>query len=113
MAVKNMVKVGIPGEKDELAWEIRDELSASGNGNTILVPDGIDGIAISVEPTTAQAKFQYTMSTLAEVLSGNAVWYDSDTGLSSVNYNDVIFPCTAIRLVQSGAGSSILNARAQ
>jgi hypothetical protein len=115
MAYKEMQVAPIKdgGEKG-FRFEYEESLSAAGDGNSILIPDDIQNVSIAVEPGGgSQVKFQYTLDKVETVKSGSPVWHDSDTGLSSSAYTDVLYPCTAVRLVQSGAGTSKIKVIAQ
>lgn len=101
------------GDSHLKSFEYSDSLAAAGNGNSIIIPDDIQNIAIAIKPTGCNVKFQYTVDSVSEVKAGTEEWFDSDLGLVAVDTSDVLYPCTAIRLVQSGAGSSIIKVRAQ
>jgi hypothetical protein len=115
MAVKEMnvapTKEG--GDVGLKAFEAKDELAAPGNGESILIPDDVKTISVTVEPTGATAKVQTTTNSVAEVKAGTETWVDWDLGAVAVDTNDTADPVTAMRLVQIGAGSSIMTMRAQ
>lgn len=115
MAYKEMKTANVKdGGGREFAFEILEELEADGNGDAILIPDDIKQIAVTVVPTTATAKVQTTTDPIGVVKSGTGItWVDWDSGEVSAATQDVCTPVTAIRLVQVGAGSAKMSARAQ
>lgn len=116
MAYTNMdvapVKDG--GEKG-FGFEYSESLSSAGNGVTVLIPDDIQNVTVHVLPAGgASGKVQFTLSDVSIVKIGIGInWIDWDAGLVSSSETDVLFPVTAIRVVQSGAGTVDLEVRAQ
>jgi len=96
------------GDVHRKSFEAEDSKAAAGNGLSILIPDDITSVLIMVKPTTCTAKFQWTPDSVASVKADTCEWYNSDDGLVAVDTPDVIYRCTAVRLVQVGAGSSII-----
>lgn len=116
MAILSMTQVPVQGEASDLAWQASDALAGAGNGKAIIIPDGVNTVAVTVVPSGgASAKVQATtdLINLVEQESASVVWVDWDAGLVSANTQDYCVPVTAIRLVQSGAGASTLSVRAQ
>ncbi len=116
MAWKNMnlapTKDG--GEKG-FAFEAEDNLATVTDGTTIMIPDDVQNINVDVGVAGgASAKVQYTNSTVSIVKAGSAeVWKDWSAGPVAITTDDVFYPCTAIRLVQTIAGTCTLTVRAQ
>jgi len=107
MAIINMTAAGVKGERDELKWEADQDLDAAGNGSAIILPRGINGASVTVvSDGAASAKVQASTSALADIDKATAVWVDWDAGAVLVNTQDYVKPCTAIRLVQAGAGAT-------
>ena len=110
MTVNSTKDTGAPGR----SLEYTDTLAAAGNGNSILTPDDVHGITITLV-TTAQAKVQTCNNSHTEVMVGvGLTWDDWDYGLiSATTQTDPFYPVTAFRMVQVGAGSSKMQMRAQ
>src|SRR6056297_3278798 len=83
------------------AWEYKEELSSSGNGDSIIVPVNIQNISVSLKAASAEGKVQYTMSTISEIEAGSALWHDWDSGAVTSNTDEFIKPVSAIRQVNS------------
>ena len=116
MSIARMERVPVDGEASELAWQYEDSLSGAGNGAAIIIPDGVNKISVTAIPAGGcSVKVQATTDKINDVEQEKATvdWVDWDIGLSATTAQDVSDPCTAIRLVQSGAGSSELKVRAQ
>lgn len=101
------------GDIKRKRFEAKDELAAASNGVSILIPDDIRGISVTVEPTGCTVKVQATTNSVAEVKAGTETWIDWDLGAVAIDTNDTCDPVTAIRMVQIGAGSSVLTMVAQ
>lgn len=103
------------GDVQLRAFEKEMSLDAAGNGKAVIIPDDIQNVLITIEPSGGcQAKYQWTNDSVYNVKQDlSVVWYDSDDGLVGSNTPDNIYPCTAIKLVQSGVGSSKMKVRAQ
>jgi hypothetical protein len=115
MAYKNMnVAPTRDGGEKGFAFEATDSLAAVSNGVSILIPDDINNINVVVELAAgASAKVQYTNNTVSEVKAGTETWIDWGAGAIAITTDDVFYPCTAIRLVQTFAGTCTLKVRAQ
>ena len=112
MSLQYMKSADVP-ESEGLPFEGSLSLSGAGNSNWIVIPNGVQTIAVTVTPTTATAKVQTTTDTIATLEASGEVAVDWDAGEVSSSTQDVCSPVTAIRLVQVGAGSSIMTVRAQ
>jgi len=96
------------------AFELTEELSAPGNGDWILVPDEVQNISVTAQGAGgATARVETTTSSYADVLDDVAVAVIWANGEVTDATSDSAFPCTAIRLVQTGAGTAKLSVRAQ
>ena len=116
MAIIQMDKEGVQGETGEYAWEASESLAAAGNGSAIIMPRGIAGASVTViSDGAASAKVQATTSKINDVTQEKATvkWVDWDAGAVLVNTQDYVMPCTAIRLVQAGAGATSILVHAQ
>ena len=102
------------GAKNLKAFEATDHLDAPGNGTAILIPDDVRYIGVLSKPTGCETKTQYSNDLVSEVKAGTADWYDVWwLGFWDEDEWLPLFPVTAVRLVQNGAGSSDLRVRAQ
>lgn len=106
------VEVGVQGAR---AYEKQVNLSSAGNSDWILIPRDIQKITVSVVPGGgASGKVQTTTDTVAVVKAGVAeTAVDWDSGLVASAKSDSCDPVTAIRFVQSGAGTVKGTVRAQ
>jgi hypothetical protein len=115
MGYKFMQPVSINTQNQtQRAFEHKEELSAASSSDWIIVPDDIRGVSVSVSASGgATARAETTTSLYKDVISDTAqpeTWPSGEvTTITSQNAH----PCTAIRLVQTGAGSSIMTLRAQ
>lgn len=80
----------------------------------IMIPNCINQVALQVEAFDgAEARFDFTCSTVSNVKDNNATWVAGMSATATVG-GDVIFPCTAVRLaLTNAAGYAILSVRAQ
>jgi hypothetical protein len=115
MAILSMTQVPVQGEASELAWEAEDSLAGAGNGKAIIVPDGVNQLAVTLAITSGSAKVQTTTDKINAVEQEKATvtWVDWDAGEVSATRADVCAPVTALRLVQTTAGATALKVRAQ
>ena len=98
----------------KFAFEYSETLVAPGNGTSILVPAGVATVSVQVDfSNNGTGKVQTTVSSVAIVKAGTAIWGDWDAGTVSTHYEDVCVPVTAVRLVQVGTGSATISVRAQ
>lgn len=102
------------GGEDAFAFEASDHLEAPGNGIAILIPDDIGTVVVVMKPTGCEVNVEFTLDSVSEVKAGAAEWLPSWWG-GDVDDDtvDIFWSCTAIRLVQVGAGTSDLRVRAQ
>jgi hypothetical protein len=94
------------------AWEYKDELSSSGNGDSVIIPVNVANIAISYEVDSGEGKIQYTMSTIEEIEAGSALWHNWDSGDVTSNSEEFFKPVSAVRQVNA-SGTTTMRIRAQ
>ena len=113
MAIVNMTQAKVDKyENNEKAWEYEDSLAAPSNGNTVLVPAGINGISVTLDITAGSGKIQTTTDLLATVKTGTPVWIDWPLGVVAADTQDWVRPVAAIRQVNA-AGTTKMKLRAQ
>ena len=115
MAIKLMTKVGAEGERNEISWEYEDSKTGAGDGDTIIIPTGIDSIMITLVPSSANCKIQTTTDKLGDVQNdkSSVTWVDWPLGNVTSTVQDSLDPVTAIRQVVNSGTSSKLKVRAQ
>ena len=117
MAIVNMTNVGVKGEKGQFAWEYEDDVSSVTEGDTIIIPGGVVGIAVTLDIGAAcTAKVQTTTDKIQDVINEKATvtWVDWDAGAVIADTQDYCKPVTAIRLVQTiGTNKTKMKLRAQ
>ena len=115
MATVEMTIVTLSGRnvEDEYGYEYEDTLAGGGNGDWILIPVDVRSVAVTCSAVGTTAKVQTTTDLVASVEADTAVGVDWDDGAISSATSGSCVPPTAIRLVQTGAGSSKLTVRAQ
>ena len=113
MAYEEMQVAPTKGEEKKSAYEKLISLAAAGNSAWVLIPRGISFITYVVSVAGVTAKVQFTNSLVSTVKSGSPVAIDWPPGDVAVNTSDASRPVTAARLVQTGAGTSKLEVRAQ
>ena len=99
--------------KGSAIYESAETLSAPADGDTILLPDEsgrMDSVMVSLVVTAGGGKVQYTISNRADVIAGNAVWYDWDAGAVVANTTDVMYHVSAVRQVNT-SGTTKLEVR--
>ena len=117
MAWKNMDVAPINiGDQKSVAFEYQEILTAPGDGVSVLLPDEIRWFSTTMSFTGgATGKIQWTTDLVSVVKSGAGItWEDSWWGEADETYTD-LYPgvLTAIRIVQTGAGTMKVTMRAQ
>ena len=113
MAIVYMNRVDFSSTKysaegyNQRRFEFNESKAAAGNGNTIVIPPNIKGIAVTLEITAGNGKVQATTSSLADVLAGAEVWVDWSKGAITATAQDYVMPCTALRLVNISGTTKI------
>ena len=92
-------------------YELFLEMNEEGESDIIQIPNRVQSVAIQLKAEDgAQVKFQYTMYPLSKI--DEAVWQDGNE-LTATTFTDVVFPVSAIKLIQVGAGKTQIAIRAQ
>ena len=94
------------------AWEYEDTLSSAIDGSSVIVPENIKNLSVTLQISAGSGKVQTTTSKLEDVLNNNAVWVDWDNGVVTSTTQDSCVPITAIRQVNV-SGTTKLLVRAQ
>lgn len=99
---------------NSVAYEIEENLIAASNSDSILIPGGIQNIAVTISFTGgATGKVQTTTDKINTVKNGSPDWVDWDIGVVGATRQDVSVPVTAIRAVQVTPGTMKMTARVQ
>ncbi len=102
------------GEMKVFAHEMELSLSAIGNSKWIIIPSGITLIACTLEVLEdSKGKLQATTDLISRIKDGTAVGIDWDIGESFFNQQDLCEGASAVRLVQTLAGSTKITVRSQ
>ncbi len=102
------------GRDRKFAYEQEVSLIANGNSDWILIPEDVSSVAVTLLVSGGgKGKVQATTHSISDVIADVAIGIDWDFGEVDVNTQDVGFPPTAIRLVQTFAGTVSLKVRAQ
>ncbi len=80
-------------------WEYEDILKSPGSGDWILIPSHIQSVSYTFKVTGGSGKIQFTTDKIDVVKNGTPEPIDSDDGIVTTIATDVIFPVTAIRIV--------------
>lgn len=110
--MENMKKVSVQGESHKHAWEFKEILSSSGNGEWVLIPAGVEGVSETLKIAAGEGKIQRTTSPIADIENSIEVAIDWDKGSIVATDTDVSYPSTAIRQVNV-SGTTTLLLRAQ
>jgi len=114
MAYVNMDKAPVDiGENTKFAFEKTITLSSAGNSSWVMIPKGVQRIVVTIIPTTATGRVEASSDTVNEVKTGTPTAVSWDLGDVSVTTQDWCYPPTALRCVQTGAGSVVMKIRAQ
>ena len=106
MASKTMTKTRFP-KTAKYVREFSESLSSPGNGDSVLIPRGAQSILISLKITSGEGKVQYSNSSIASVKADTAEWTDWDAGSVTSDTDDVLYPVTAIRVVNT-SGTTLM-----
>jgi len=103
------------GGDREYAFEYSQSLSGAGSTKDILIPDDIQNILVTAEGAGGATVVVYsTVDRVATVKSGTGVtWLTWSAGSISTATGTSFGPVTAIRMTQTGTGTSKLAVRAQ
>ena len=108
----NKIASQVNAESDEFSFEHSDQLTSPGNGPWVLIPNGIDNIAVTLSISAGSGKVQITNDLDATVRTGAPVAVDWPLGGVSGTVEDSCKPVTAIRQVNY-SGTTTLSMRAQ
>ena len=110
MAVATMSKDYVD---DGYAYTYDESLTGVGNGTDILIPPGARDVAVTVK-ASGGAKAQATVDDSATVVAGSATYIDWPPSAVTTETSSILSPAsTAVRLVQTVAGTSSIKVRAQ
>lgn len=117
MPIAYMQRVTIPDYEnriDNKGFEYQETLTSSGNGDSVIIPDCVSKISVTLEITGGgSGRIQATTNLLQDVLDdNNVVWIDWDNGVVAASTQDAMEPATAIRVVNV-SGTTRIMARAQ
>lgn len=99
--------------KGDAIYEAKETLESASTGNTILLPDGTGRfrkILVAFILTAGGGKFQFTYSNRADVIAGDAVWFDSADGAVVASITDELYHVSAIRQINT-SGTTTLEIR--
>ena len=104
----------IGGEETLSSFETHETLDTPTNGDWILIPTGVQSVAVTLDATSGSGKIQVSSDSLYDITNDTATKVkDWDAGLLTGTLdNDVFFPCTAIRQVNI-SGTTSIGVRAQ
>lgn len=116
MAIAYMTRVTIPKYEnriDQYGFEYEETLDSAGNGNSVLIPDVVRNIGVTLQVLSGTGKIQTTTNKVQDVIDdNNVVWVDWDSGVVSTTTQDSCSPVTALRMVNV-SGEQRLLMRAQ
>ena len=88
-------------------------LAAAENGEAIFIPPGARDVAVTVT-ASGGAKAQATVDDSAAIAAASATYIDWPDGVVTTETSSILSPAvTAVRLVQTVAGTSTIKVRAQ
>ena len=114
MAIKYMDLVTIPhykaGRIDDIGYQYdTGSIIESGNGDSIIIPDNISEIAVTLYIDSGEGKVQTTTNLIIDVISGTGIiWVDWDAGSVTSTTQDSCVPVTAIRMVNTSGTTRLL-----
>jgi hypothetical protein len=102
------------GAANHFAFEYEGNLAAGGDGDSVLLPDEIQGFSVTVSFTGGGTGYvSTTTDTIDKVKAGTAVWVAWPEGTIAATHQDYARPCTAIKMTQVAAGTMKMTVRAQ
>lgn len=118
MIIKNMSNAKAPaGGEAGWGFDHLEELAAAGTSGIIIVPEDVQNLSVTLKVTGDGSTIVYTTTDrLNDVKSDVAglVWVPWSLGAVHDDVKSTTFyPVTAIKMVQTGTGSSRLTIRAQ
>lgn len=104
----------IEGGGKAVAFETTLSLAAAGSSDSILIPDDVQSVSITASAIGTTTNVYSTTSSIAAVKADSGVtWIAWTAGAIASATGAVYNPVTAIKMIQTGAGSSKLEVRAQ
>jgi hypothetical protein len=106
--VKMVAGPGYGEGQQKVSWEYEETLSAVAVGKKVLIPHGVNNIAVTISFTgSALGKISTTTEKIDVVKAGTAdIWIDWPTGATGTNATASLDPCTAIRVECTNAGTA-------
>lgn len=102
------------GGLKSFAFEYEENLSSPGNGESLLIPDDIASIVVTVSFSGgASGRVEATSDKLQTVKDDLSKWVSWVSGDVSITTQDVAYPPTSLRMVQLSAGTMKMTVRAQ
>lgn len=113
MAIVYMTSVNVStydSQIKNIAYEYdTGDKAVAGNGDTIIVPNNIDHLNVTLEITAGSGKVQSTNNKLADVISDtDVVWVDWLLGTITSTAEDSCTPPTALRMVNATGTTRML-----
>ena len=101
-------------QRNTLGYDYSEELSAAGNGDTVIIPETITGISVTLEVTAGAGKIQASTTPVSEIIAteASAVWVDWDNGEVTATTQDRVSPVSALRVVNA-SGTTKMTLRGQ
>lgn len=102
------------GEK-ESSFEKTIILAGAGDTASIMVPDDVQNVIVTAQAAGGATATIYTSTDLVSIVkSGSGItWIQWAAGAVTTATGGSFFPVTAIKMTQTGAGSSAISIRAQ
>jgi len=106
----------VPDLYGQFSYQYTDSLSAAGSGKSILIPAGVHSVAVTAQAAGGGTSVIVYTSTdsLAVVEADSAVtWIAWAAGAITTATASTFYPVTAIKIIQTGTGTSSITVRAQ
>ena len=112
--IELMTKIAnqINAEKDEYSFEYSSTLVNAGEGPWVLVPNGVDSVAVTLAVSAGEGKIQISNDLDSVIRNSIPVSVDWPLGSVVSTVEDVCSPVSAIRQVNI-SGTTTLQMRAQ
>lgn len=98
------------------SFEASADLIASGETPAIIIPDIQGCVTITVTPAGGASVSVYSTTSPVEIIKNdysNVVWIEWAAGVVTEAMASAFHPISAIKMIQTGAGSSKITLRAQ
>jgi len=104
----------VEGGGKAVAFEKTLALDAAGSCDSILIPDDVQSVLLTASAVGTTTNVYSTTSSVAAVKADTGVtWLAWSAGAIATATGTVYGPVTAIKMIQTGAGTSKLEVRAQ